>query len=161
MIELTVVMTILSISLCFAIPSMTSRLGSEHAKSTANALSDFILEAKSISMNRHLVLWILIDEGDIEEGCGWSLTLTPSLDKTADNYKELRILKGEGNFSLHSGYMYDRIYIDGVKGKVGSGYLQLASDQSGIPILNIVTSYGAGRVRVCAIKESVDGFPQC
>jgi type IV fimbrial biogenesis protein FimT len=154
-------MTIISISLCFAIPSLTSRLGTEHAKSTANALSDFILEAKFISATRNLVLWILIDEGDIEEGREWTLTLTPSSDKTDDNYQELRVLKGEGNVSLHSGYMHDRIYIEGVKGKVGSGYLQLSSDQPGIPILKVVTSYGAGRVRVCAVEESIDGFPQC
>ncbi len=161
LIELTAVIAIIVISLCFTIPGMMSSLTMEKSKSATIQIRNFLSEAKSLAMVRNQVLRIDIDEGDAKAEKSWVLVLRSGSKKTGQPGQILQQHKGSLDFDMHSGYLHNQIFIDGVKGKMSSGFLLLSRVGSDGPALKIITSYGAGRIRVCAVGEVVNGFPLC
>jgi Tfp pilus assembly protein FimT len=144
-----------------AFPRMSTSLAQEKAKSTATSLAHFISEAKSIAIIRNQKLWIKISLGDISQGIPWSLALASSVEQASQPAHQLLFYQGSDNIQLESGYLYDQIMLDGIKGKISNGHLLLNSAETRVPDLKVISSYDAARIRVCAVEEAIDGFPQC
>lgn len=161
LIESVTTLCILSLLVAIALPQMSSSLTQEQAKSTANSLAHFISEAKSIAIIRNQKLWIKISPGDISQGVPWSLALASSVEQANQPTHQLLFYQGSDNIQLESGYPFDQIMLDGVKGKISNGHLLLDSAETRVPDLKVISSYDAARIRVCAVEEAIDGFPQC
>lgn len=160
-IESVAVLAVLSFVLAIALPQMRLSLASERAKSTALGVAQFINEAKSIALIRNQKLWIKITPADVEQGEPWSLALAASLEQTELPAQRILYYKGSSELQLEYSYLFNQMFIDGKKGKIAFGYFKLSCSSGDGPTLKVVTSYDAGRVRVCAIEEAIDGFPQC
>ena len=160
LVELMTVMAIIVIAICAVIPQMAHSIGVEHAKSSARGAMQFIDDAKSLARMRNQILWIEINEGDTYLSSDWHLRLRTSTDVSSmDNV--LQQFSGDASLSLYSGFLNDQIMIDGLKGKTSNGSLKFNSKQAGVPTLKVITSYGAGRIRVCSEEEKLDGIPLC
>lgn len=158
--ELMAVMSILGISLGLVVPKFTQTLVVEQAKTKTVQLMHFLQEAKSIALARNQMLWIDIELDNQNTAQPWQLILHTS---ATENQPEQVLLTffGEREFDLNWGYAQNQIFIDGRKGKMANGYLQITPRQSDMPCLKIITSYGAGRLRRCSVGKKVNGFPLC
>ncbi|MHA2940295.1 pilus assembly FimT family protein [Vibrio sp. RC27] len=160
LIEVLTVMAVIMTSLYAAIPQMAPSLEVEKVASTARDVMQFIDDAKSLARMRNQALWIEVYEGSADSSSRWYLRLRTSTDTTTMG-NVLQQLVGEHSLKLDSGYLNDKILIDGLKGKVSNGSLKFSSASSNSPVLKVITSYGAGRIRLCSLEEKLDGIPLC
>jgi type IV fimbrial biogenesis protein FimT len=148
------------VATCLAIPQMAKSVGIGNAKSTARGVMTFIDDAKSLARIRNQVLWVEVSEGEPRLNDGWSLRLRTSTDLSVDD-NILQQFPGDSSLILYSGYLNDLIMVDGLKSKISNGSLTFGSKQTGVPSLKVITSYAAGRIRICSEEEKLDGIPLC
>lgn len=149
--SLVIVGVLLSIGLSYSL--VTQR--TQQIKSAGEELLSFVETAKSIAQSRKTPMWI--DVRSSTQVGDWSLHLADELDP------ESLILDGQRFplVALHITYLDDRIVLLGERGKISNGSLTLMTDNDADEGLKLITSYGAGRVRLCSVSGAAYGYPAC
>lgn len=160
--ELLITLTVLAITMAFAAPAYERFSQHYQMQSLASELQVFLQQAKSEAVFRNQNLWVhlMMDSNPSTSG-QWQLVLKDSDAVSAG--QTLLVLDGQAFRRLRMAHNYatDKVKFDGVRGKVinGSFYFSPLNDRN--RILTLHTSFGAGRIIVCAQQEAMYGYPQC
>jgi type IV fimbrial biogenesis protein FimT len=158
--ELLMVIAITGIVGCLAIPRMGNQVATAQVLSTARGVMAFMDDAKSLARTRNEILWIEMNSDNSTTAMPWSLRLRTASDSAASS-TILQQFPGHSSVVVELGYLNDVIVIDGLKSKISTGSLKLSSKPLGVPRVKVITSYAAGRIRLCTEEERLDGLPLC
>lgn len=149
--SLVIMGILLSIGFGYAITTQRS----QQIQSAGQELLSFIETAKSVAHSRRTSMWI--DIQSTSEAGEWSLDLMSQDDS------RVLVLNGQRFplVSLQVNYREERILLLGERGKISNGSLVITSSTDAAQGLKLITSYGAGRVRLCSIKGAAYGYLAC
>ena len=149
--SLVIIGILLGIGFGYAITTQRS----QQIQSAGQELQSFVETAKSIAHSHRSSMWI--DIQSTNEAGEWSLDLMSQDDS------RVLVLNGQRFplVSLQVNYREDRILLLGERGKISNGSLIMTINTDLSQGLKLITSYGAGRVRVCSIKGAAYGYSAC
>jgi type IV fimbrial biogenesis protein FimT len=165
-IEVVVVCLILTSILSISIPMFTQTVSRQKMVSFAHELNGFLHRSVAEAVLRNHHLYILITQADSDTGAEhvtpvWNLTLFDAdLGQGASPVFALESHFLDG-LVLVPRYLNQRIEVDGVREKISNGHLLFYSDQNPDNALKIITSFGAGRIRICGATQAIYGYPRC
>lgn len=166
-VELVITMVVFGILVTIAVPSFTSLMDSIRVKRAGDAVSAFLVNAKSEAIKQNTIIRVVVQVAD--SGATWCLGMTEAntCDCLTQNSCQVdgveRTLPGSAykNVVLNGpddahGFQFNRI-----RGTVQAGTnetVELESD-NGIN-LNVIVGL-TGRIRMCSPDGSAGGYPSC
>lgn len=143
----------------WALPSFQYFRQDRNMARLASGLLGYVQQAKSMAKYRHQDLWVhltlLSNSSDY-----WALALTNSDQAGSEDLAHFSGKPYQG-ITLSSTFRSDRIKIYALRGKITSGSITFYSSSQPERALKLITSYGAGRVRICAPDGEDYGYPSC
>lgn len=165
LVEMMVVVAVLGIMLTIAIPSFTEMMDSSRTRRAADAISAFLVNAKSEAIKQNTTVRVVFQSES--SGATWcaGMTTATTCDCTAGNCTiggVARILGGASykNIVLNNPADGAAFSFTPLRGTVNSGNAQVQSD-NGLQVRVVVT--GTGRIRLCSPSGSgnMGGYPEC
>jgi prepilin-type N-terminal cleavage/methylation domain-containing protein len=167
LIELIVAMAVFGILVTIAVPSFTSMMDSIRVKRAADAISAFMVNAKSEAIKRNTRVRVVFQSAS--GGASWCAGMTTA--NTCDCLATPNTCTLDGVDRVLTGSSYQNIVLnnpaDGTvfafspnRGTVNSGNAQVQSD-NGLQVRVVVT--GTGRIRLCSPSGSgnIGGYAVC
>lgn len=164
LVELIVTIVVFGILLSIAVPSFTSLMDSVRVKRAGDAISAFLVNAKSEAIKRNMTVRAIVQQES--SGATWCIGMTTA--NTCDCLVGACQLDGVDreissssfkNVTLDDPDDGHAFVFSPVRGTVtGNNTVELESD-NGVK-LNVVVAT-VGRVRLCSPDGSAGGYPEC
>ncbi|WP_428774279.1 GspH/FimT family pseudopilin [Vibrio sp.] len=163
LLEVLITVVIVTVITVMLVPNYLHMQQSSEMKRLADELQHFVHTAKSRAILRNQNLWAhYIAPASGAASSNWRLILTES-DAFISSAVPLLVMSGQSyrHLAITFDYTSDQIKFDGLRGRLKPGnlvfYPLVAVSQS----LKLKTSYGAGRVIICAPSGARYDFPSC
>jgi len=169
LVEMMIVIAVLGIILTIAIPSFTEMMDSSRTRRAADAISSFLVNAKSEAIKRNMPVRVVFQSES--SGATWCAGMTTANTCDCLATSNTCRLELEGVARILDGASYKNIVLnnpdDGdmfsftpLRGAVNSGNAQVQSD-NGLQVRVVVT--GTGRIRLCSPSGSgnMGGYAVC
>ncbi len=165
LIELIVVMIVLGILLSMAVPSFTGLMDSIRVKRAGDAVSAFLVNAKSEAIKRNTTVRAVVQVAN--SGTTWCVGMTTASTCDCQTVNSCQI---DGVDRTVSSTAYKKIVLNepdtghafvfsALRGTVtGNETVELESDNA--QKLNVVVGM-TGRIRLCSPDGSAGGYPTC
>ena len=157
--ELLISLAVLAILFSVALSSFSTLSRQTKMVSLASSLQSFLYQAKSEAIYRNRDLWghFIIDnsQGAVGE---WELQVTDSDQPGAE---VLMHFSGQSYTNIIFDTRLHRMKFDGVRGKISNNSIEFYPANDMDLRLKVVTSYGAGRIRICAEQSEIYDYPIC
>lgn len=172
LIELVVAMVVFGILVTIAVPSFTSLMDSIRVKRAGDAVSAFLINAKSEAIKRNTTVTVVFQTAD--SGATWCAGMatisncdclatpnTCTLDGVArvlrgsDSYRNTLLTSAAGASADGTDFSFTP-----TRGTVDAGSVQVQS-ANGLQVRVVVS--GTGRIRLCSPSGSgnIGGYPSC
>ncbi|CAH0538867.1 hypothetical protein VMF7928_01727 [Vibrio marisflavi CECT 7928] len=156
--ECLITLVLLTCLLSWAAPSFNQLLDSRKVIRFASELVGLTYLAKSEAIYRNQNLWLHLPNSTSSDS--WSISLNTGQESDAET---ISLLSGEPYRTLviESTYQDNQIKFYPRRGKVASGNVTFYSSLQPDKKLKLITSYSAGRVRLCSVTGSSYGYTEC
>lgn len=167
LIEMVVTIVVLGILLAIAVPPFMSLMDSIRVKRAGDAVSAFLVNAKSEAIKRNVTVRVIVQEAS--SGANWCLGMTTA--STCDCMTQDACLI-DGVERKIASTLYKNVSLDDpddghvfsfspLRGTVPVASVETVELESGNGIkLNVVVAI-TGRIRLCSPDGSAGGYPTC
>lgn len=159
LLECLLVLALLASLLSWAVPNFQNIMDSRNTSRFATELMGLVYLAKSEAVLRNQDLWLQFQPTQ-EESDALVIELTDSSEATGEVISTLTS-EHFRHVVIENNYQDNKVKFYARRGKMTSGSIIFYSSLQPNKRLKLITSFGAGRIRLCAVDGSAYGYSNC
>ncbi|MCL9783918.1 GspH/FimT family pseudopilin [Vibrio sp. S4M6] len=160
LLECVIALVLLASLMAWAIPNYQDLANSRQMHRFSSELLGLVDLAKSEAVYRNKELLLKVQPIVGDSSIGWQLILIAS-DPSSVSVLASLSSQSFAQLTMEMTYPGNQIKFYPKRGKVSSGHLMFYSKLHPDKRLKLITSYGAGRIRLCSLSSRAYGYSDC